>query len=241
MDENIYDFASVPYQEPPSPIITNQLLNTTQEFSIGKGSIAAKLDRQGLWLGADKFVDAPFSVGMDGKLLSNNITIKNNNGTTIIDSTGMISSNNFPKAQVFNGAASQTTTSTSNVDVTGGSIATFTVSGSPAIGLFYCMGYGYNSNFITSNGLDKMEVSLYDSLIGTVISANITGNGTTYTPDGTTFTFTVNNEMVMFSSILTMDVGVHTYKLQMKAVNGGTANLHGFLGGIVVLGGTTSV
>lgn len=243
MDDNAYTFSSVPYVEPPSPLITNQVLTSTKQFSTGKGSNAAKIDRQGLWLGANKFVDAPFSVDMAGNLLSNKLTIKNDNGKTVIDSGGIVSSTNFPKLQIFNTAISpaQTTTSTSYIDITGGSLGTMTVSGSDAIALFYCMGQGFNSNFITSNGSDRMVVSLYDSVVGTVINCNISGNGTTYTPDGSSFTFTVNSEMVTFSAILTIAVGTHDYKMQMKAVNGGTANLTGFLGGIVVLGGTSSV
>lgn len=43
-------------------------LGDIQQLSAGFGSQAFKADSQGIWLGANKYEDAPFRVGMDGTI-----------------------------------------------------------------------------------------------------------------------------------------------------------------------------
>lgn len=45
-----------------------QQFNQVQEFQAGYGDMAMKVDSQGLWLGAETFAQAPFSVTMAGHM-----------------------------------------------------------------------------------------------------------------------------------------------------------------------------
>ena len=49
-------------------------------IKIGQGDQAFKADQSGIWLGANKFIDAPFSVDMNG-----NVTITSSSGKLIFD------------------------------------------------------------------------------------------------------------------------------------------------------------
>lgn len=68
MDNVLSPFTDIPYQ--PLPMFTNPPSNVsgTEEFQIGFGSRVLRGDSQGLWLGAKKFIDAPFSVNMEGDI-----------------------------------------------------------------------------------------------------------------------------------------------------------------------------
>lgn len=45
------------------------------ELQVGMGDTVMRVDQQGLWLGAERFADAPFSVDMDGNVIASNITL----------------------------------------------------------------------------------------------------------------------------------------------------------------------
>lgn len=49
-------------------------------LQIGAGNVAFKADQSGIWLGADRFVNAPFKVDMNGNITLTNadITLYNN-------------------------------------------------------------------------------------------------------------------------------------------------------------------
>jgi hypothetical protein len=44
-----------------------------RELNIGVGDKVIHADRQGFWIGANKFSDAPFAVDIDGKLYINGV------------------------------------------------------------------------------------------------------------------------------------------------------------------------
>lgn len=46
----------------------SQYLNNVGEMSVGYGTQAMHADQQGVWLGANRFTDAPFRVDMQGKM-----------------------------------------------------------------------------------------------------------------------------------------------------------------------------
>lgn len=58
------DVPVVPITKPKAP----QRLNDTKEFQIGFGSEVIRGDRQGMWLGAKTFTEAPFRVNMQGQI-----------------------------------------------------------------------------------------------------------------------------------------------------------------------------
>lgn len=52
-------------------------LNNLFSLQIGAGNIAFKADQSGIWLGADRFIDAPFSVDMNGNIIANSLGLGN--------------------------------------------------------------------------------------------------------------------------------------------------------------------
>jgi len=62
-------------------------LNNLQKFTMGAGASRWEANiSDGMWLGADTFATAPFSVDFLGALTASSVTIKNNVGTVLIDS-----------------------------------------------------------------------------------------------------------------------------------------------------------
>lgn len=168
-----------------------------------------------------------------------NLLVKNDNNTTIIDTTGIVSEANFQKGNAFDGAAGLSTTSSSYIDVTGSNAGTIITDRNIYV-LFAFMGYGYNNGAITSNGASQLELSIYD----TGLSAGITdlfapGLTTThaYTVGPDLFIDqTVNSQMYARTTVLAVAAGTHSYKLRYKAVNGGTAVLDAWELNFVALG-----
>ena len=49
-------------------------LRRVAAFQVGAGNRTVKMDGSGLWLGANKFADAPFSVNLDGDVIASSAT-----------------------------------------------------------------------------------------------------------------------------------------------------------------------
>ena len=58
------------------------LLPNVNSIQIGAGAKAFKGDSSGIWLGANKFADAPFKVDLDG-----NIYMQSTDGKLVLDAT----------------------------------------------------------------------------------------------------------------------------------------------------------
>lgn len=88
-------FTNVDYL-PPTPIgelnqYSSQLSGNFQAIQIGAGNKSYKADRSGIWLGANTFAEAPFSVDMQGNVWANSIVIAGLSGAVIasaIDENG---------------------------------------------------------------------------------------------------------------------------------------------------------
>ncbi len=91
-------------------------------IEIGTGGRAFKADQSGIWLGANKFADAPFSVDMLGALAAKSAIFKDGDDTTFIDSQGLVSTATFTQADSTDDALGQTIGSTSTVDITGATL-----------------------------------------------------------------------------------------------------------------------
>ena len=50
-------------------------LRNLKEMSVGEGSKVMRLDSSGIWLGAEKFADAPFSVDMEGNVIASTLSL----------------------------------------------------------------------------------------------------------------------------------------------------------------------
>lgn len=50
-------------------------LTRVRSLQVGYGSRVLRIDREGLWLGAERFADAPFSVDMDGNMVATSLDL----------------------------------------------------------------------------------------------------------------------------------------------------------------------
>lgn len=67
-------YTNVPY-ETLEPKDSFEDLSRVKALQVGFGSRVLRVDRQGLWLGADNFADAPFSVDMDGNIIATTLSL----------------------------------------------------------------------------------------------------------------------------------------------------------------------
>lgn len=86
-------FTNIPYAVLPGIDPTQNaggsFFSDLRELSAGVGSEVFRLDKQGLWLGAKTFDDAPFSVSMAGAVIASSLTIT---GSSTIDFSNVIGS-----------------------------------------------------------------------------------------------------------------------------------------------------
>lgn len=72
-------FTNVPTAElptrDPNTAYSSQFLTDVKELQIGSGANVFRGDRQGIWLGAEKFADAPFRVDMEGNMVAESIAL----------------------------------------------------------------------------------------------------------------------------------------------------------------------
>lgn len=193
-------------------------------FAIG-GSDATSfhIDKDGnIWSGHASLASAPFKVENDGDLTAKGVTIKDSLGTSIIDSTGLISSANFAFDSVTS-TSSQSTASTSFVDATGMSL-TFSLDRASRV-LFMATITGGNSNVDTNNTMATRVVLDGTQIGGAILTPGFVNDISSAYQTGST------------QSIQSVASGSHTVKLQFRAVNGGTANLstnEKFLGYVIL-------
>ena len=55
--------------------LDNGIFDNVNSFQIGYGERVMRADSSGLWMGAEKFVDAPFSVDMEGNMIATSLTL----------------------------------------------------------------------------------------------------------------------------------------------------------------------
>lgn len=73
--EIVNPFTDVPYTPLPQPVNqTQQVFSDVQTLNVGNGNTVLRADKSGLWLGAERFIDAPFSVDMLGNAIVNSLT-----------------------------------------------------------------------------------------------------------------------------------------------------------------------
>ena len=74
-DKILSPFVDIPPIIPDPTAQVNRFVNG-KTLNIGTGNIAFKADKQGIWAGANKFVDAPFKAAMNGDTRVNVLTNK---------------------------------------------------------------------------------------------------------------------------------------------------------------------
>jgi hypothetical protein len=137
--------------------------------------------------------------------------ITNTGGTNIIDPVGLVSTNNFLNGNITQ-SSTQTTSSTSFVDVPGTTI-TFSLS--------------RNTNVLILFSAIGLNGSILNNVCNTITALNIDGSDQSnllFTP-GTTVdgNFTVVSTSAGASTIASLSSGSHTLKLRFRAQSTGTA------------------
>lgn len=95
-DNELEVFDDVAYAELPTsdPNVYHgqQFLNSVDSLQVGggKGAKVMRADASGLWLGAETFADAPFSVDMDGNVVATSLSLSSLSGTLDDIANGII-------------------------------------------------------------------------------------------------------------------------------------------------------
>ena len=84
INEIINPFTDVPFSEledANDKRYGSDFFRDVNELQVGMGSSVMRVDQQGLWLGAERFADAPFSVSMTGEIVATGLTLGTIGGT----------------------------------------------------------------------------------------------------------------------------------------------------------------
>jgi hypothetical protein len=167
-------------------------------------------------------------------VIDGNISISNAVGTTILDSTGVVSTTNFPRDQIFSDVTNSTTGTTA-VDLPGATLDSFILS--RAANVYITMSaWGYNNGF--GNDGHSVRVVCNDNIDGNLITYPIFGQWVLSSIDfaGSTASNSFDEQAVTMGVIQNLSAGTHTLKLQYYASTGGTATVGAFLLSYLVLG-----
>ncbi len=75
------DIPTQPLEEKSDVRYGSQFFRDVAELQVGKGSKVLRVDQQGLWLGAETFAAAPFSVDMLGNVVATSLSLGSLSGT----------------------------------------------------------------------------------------------------------------------------------------------------------------
>lgn len=156
----------------------------------------------------------------DGKM-----TFKNSGGTTVMDGTGLVSSANFASDVYFNGSTIATS-STSFVDISGGSL-TFVLTRSTKVLI------SFSGEIAFGGGSEAVDYGA---------SLRLAINGATQEPTVRgSFIFSgplsfVMHQTLAHTGIYTLAAGTHTAKLQWASTSGDNVNMTGKNLNYIVLG-----
>lgn len=75
------DVPNAPLDEKGNVRYGSEFFRNVAELQVGYGGQVLRVDRQGLWLGAENFADAPFSVDMSGNIVATSLTLGTIGGT----------------------------------------------------------------------------------------------------------------------------------------------------------------
>jgi hypothetical protein len=168
------------------------------------------------------------------------VSIKSDDATTIIDSSGLVSTNNFDSAQVVINTT-KTTTSNSFEDVSGGALTAVTLARSRRILMFLNV-YGRYDGFHDDQGY--LETRIYDTFTSDSTGINLITRGEYFAEvNWDAGTGLVTDSHVWGAAqaqanwgIITAAAGSHTYKMQFKVDGGDDGNIYNANIGYVILG-----
>lgn len=70
-----YESYEIVPQENAKGVYGKDLLESVQSLQVGFGSKVLRIDRNGIWLGAESFASAPFSVDMEGNMVATSLDL----------------------------------------------------------------------------------------------------------------------------------------------------------------------
>lgn len=182
-----------------------------QKLYGGTATLGGTTNGNGLLVVNDASGSVRVQLDNTGLLINNgSITVKNSSGSTTLDSSGVVSTENFIKTDVSL-AGPQTFTGTSYVDVTGGSL-TFVTTRERVAAI-----YQSNAFFLVENaGVDACNGRVVVNLDGTVLNPALGINSG-------------NNQLLTLSNtaFYSIGAGTHTLKVQgyLSTIFSGTPNM----------------
>lgn len=212
-------------------------------FSQGNGGtiiLGGTANGDGLMLVKDASGNTIVTVDNAGiEVEGGNIVVKNADNTTIIDTSGIVSSANFPSDFVTDNTLNSES-GTAYVDVPGSSLDAFVIA-RPTKALILTSLKGYNPYFVSDDS--SLSVAVNSSVSGDIMSRELTTNWYLTGIDQdinehiTGWSITATSIDSTFGNIVDLAAGTHTLKLRYKR-NGasGTAFLENFQLSYVVLG-----
>lgn len=166
-----------------------------------------------------------------------NVTIQNANNTTILDTSGIVSTANFAADNVED-VTIRTTTSTSPTDLPGSTLDTFVLSRAVKAAVYVTV-WGYNIAWLADASI--MQVQCVDNIDGTLVAfplyvnqqlTEVGGGG----PPFTAFGYNIDYQFNSAAAIVDLSAGTHTMKLQFYITGTGTAEVALYQLGYVILG-----
>jgi hypothetical protein len=167
-----------------------------------------------------------------------NITIENSGGTTIIDGSGLVSTANFPSDQVIN-STGYTTASTSLIDVTGSSLAAFTLDRTTRV-LITVQAQLRNDSYVDDGS--SAELVCNSSVDGDLITFDSPTDWylTSINEDAfgfiTSWDIDTQYRFMGVSLITDLSAGSHVLKLRFRVDGTGTARIGTYILSYIVLG-----
>jgi hypothetical protein len=175
-------------------------------FKRGYGDKVFGSDENGIWLGGSDYDKGKFKVNMSGEAEMKSVTLVDENDQTFIDAKGLVSTANF-SSDMVKGSGSQTTTSTSYVDVSGLSI-NITVDRTQKVFIFATMvGVIMSGNSVNVlNGRILLDNSVQ-------VGATMYMPGRYFSSSGAHIDSTSSTQ-----ELVELSPGTHTVKLQFKVL-----------------------
>lgn len=75
IDYAFNDVATKALPQVPEGIGGTQYLDNIGTMQVGYGTKVLRVDKSGIWLGAERFADAPFSVDMEGNVVASTLNL----------------------------------------------------------------------------------------------------------------------------------------------------------------------
>lgn len=125
MNEIINPYLNIPYATDPVKTNTrygSDFFRDINELQVGFGSSVFRVDEQGLWLGAERFNDAPFRVDMQGNIYAASLDLTGY--LEIGEALGDVQASASTLSQIRSNLGSITAGSITGVTITGGTVRT---------------------------------------------------------------------------------------------------------------------